>query len=333
MEDIRSNVGSFCRLVRLVQAGDNGGMVVRPPSLFRVLVLAAITGVAFPLASAFSDETTSPAPPPPVETAPSLTPELSVAPPGKEAPEPTATPTPEATAAASDEPKPEETPPPAAAEETKTASDSTTGSDDSRDSRAESVAEARKERGVPYYQLSRPNWGVELAGSASALGGQDVVAQQGGVATRAFTIQFEYQPEFIQSIGVIGFGPSVSLYPILPAGAVSPKAFSNFAVGGQIRYQARFFREQILVPMAGFEAQMLRYDFNSIGPGTATLTGPFFGAMLLLNVFEPSSAAEMYIDTGISRSYLVAELKNLSGAGGGVTVSGSSLYFGLRFEF
>ncbi len=55
--------------------------------------------------------------------------------------------------------------------------------------------------------------------------------------------------------------------------------------------------------------------------------------MLLLNFMEPSSAAEMYYSHGVSRSYLVAEMRNLAGTDANVTVSGSSYFFGLRLEF
>jgi hypothetical protein len=61
--------------------------------------------------------------------------------------------------------------------------------------------------------------------------------------------------------------------------------------------------------------------------------GVFFGGMLLLNYFEPSASAEFYITTGVTRSYLVAELRQYSANDSALSLSGSSLFFGLRFEF
>ncbi len=105
-----------------------------------------------------------------------------------------------------------------------------------------------------------------------------------------------------------------------------------FAPGAQVRYQARFFREQLLVPMAGYELRYARYLFPE-AQGALTAKGPFFGALLLMNFLEPDAATEAFIEHGVSRTYLVAELHLLSGNDATVSLAGRSLFFGLRFEF
>jgi hypothetical protein len=204
---------------------------------------------------------------------------------------------------------------------------------DASEARAESVIRARREKWVPAYQLARPAWGISVTGSLQALGGSGIALEQGEATARAAEIQAEYQFPFLQAIGVISLGPSVSIYPMTPSGTVTASPASLWAVGGQIRYQARFLREQPIVPMVGYEAQRLAYRFNDGAAGSTIISGPAFGAMFLLNILEPSSASELYINQGVSRSYLLAEYKTLAGTDGTIDIGGASLFFGLRFEF
>lgn len=202
-----------------------------------------------------------------------------------------------------------------------------------REERVENVVEARQNKWIPAYQLARPTWGVSVTGSLGAIGNSAVSTATGEGLARAIELQGEYQFPFLQAIGVLSLGPSVALYPFTPTGSVTKAATSVWSAGGQVRYQARFFREQILVPMVGYEAQRLAYSFKDGNSGAAILQGPVFGGMLLLNIFEPSSASEFYIDQGVSRSYLVGEYKQLKGTDGVITVANASIFFGLRFEF
>ncbi len=63
------------------------------------------------------------------------------------------------------------------------------------------------------------------------------------------------------------------------------------------------------------------------------VTGPFGGLMLLLNPLEPSAAAEGFLASGVSRTYLLAEFRALQASDDLISFSGASLHFGLRFEF
>ena len=198
---------------------------------------------------------------------------------------------------------------------------------------AVSIAKEARTSRAPRYTLTRPAWGVSVTGSLKALGGKDLVASQGGNSTRAIQISAEYQLPFLQSIGVISLGPSVGIYPIFPIGQTTESALGIWEIGGQARYQLRFFREQIFVPLAGFEVQRIAYTLQSGAAGSLIATGPLFGGMLLLNPLEPSSAAELYINHRVSRSYLVGELRGLSGSDAQISFSGLSVFFGLRLEF
>jgi hypothetical protein len=189
---------------------------------------------------------------------------------------------------------------------------------------------------VPLYQLHKPNWGIELAGSLQGFGkGATVATDRTDINVRAIGFQIDYQPRFLQSAGVIGFGPSFGLYPPTPPDANLIRTTSQWFVGGQARYQLRLFREQPLVPMVGYAAEYLvyRYKGENAASGRLLLQGPIFGAYLLLNWLEPSAAADMFTNNGISRSYLVGELRMLSGSDVNVDVPGKSVFFGLRVEY
>lgn len=187
---------------------------------------------------------------------------------------------------------------------------------------------------VPLYQLASPSWGLEIAGSYAAFSNSPLGDKNpAGVKVRAFSIQWEYQPTFLQDLGVLGIGPSLSVYPVTPMHTLTTSYLKVWSAGMQLRYQARFFTDQILVPIAGYSLEYLRYSLLGSRSGSLLLQGPFIGGWFLLNILEPSSATLLYTDHGISRSYLVAELRLSGGKDDVVRFSGNSLFFGLRIEY
>ena len=248
----------------------------------------------------------TPAPPPPIVTA--EPPALSLAPP------PLAPPAPTTPAPAPPAPAPMAAAAPAAPSEEIT------------------VAEEETMPGSGYV-LIPPAFALDLSFSPSALGGKDV---SGGsqVKTKGVSLGFEYQPKSLQSIGILGFGPSFNLYPILPARPdIQSTPYTIQSFGGTIRYQARYFREQLIVPEVAYEFARLSARTLAGSSGPLTLTGPEGGIYILLNRLEPSSAFDFYRDDGALRTYLTAEVRALSGSNSSLAISGSSYYFGLRVEF
>lgn len=147
-------------------------------------------------------------------------------------------------------------------------------------------------------------------------------------------MMFEFQPAFLQAIGVIGFGPSFTVYPVIGGdGTFVANLMGLWSVGGQIRYQARFFDEQIVVPTVGFAFEQFRYQFADDNSGYVNAMGPFFGLWLYLNPLDRRAAADFYADYKGTRSYLVAEARMLSAADDLVTLSGMTIYVGFRLEF
>jgi|GEM_PF-971707 len=182
------------------------------------------------------------------------------------------------------------------------------------------------------YQYVRPEWATAWTFSGNAFTNASTVPTLENHLIRSFRVQIEYQPTFVQSIGVIGIGPSLSLYPYSKSNDILLPVYRIWSLGTQFRYQAKFFREQIVVPFAGFAFEQVIYHLTDLS-GRVPLSGAFFGLMLLLNPFEPDAAGEAYVASGISRSYLVAELRSASGQDANVTLASSSLSLGFRVEF
>jgi hypothetical protein len=85
--------------------------------------------------------------------------------------------------------------------------------------------------------------------------------------------------------------------------------------------------------MVGYQAESLAYR-GALGEADRLwLRGPFVGAMFLLNVLDRETAASFYDNVGVSRSYLVAELRQLAGADERISINERSLFFGLRIEY
>ena len=53
----------------------------------------------------------------------------------------------------------------------------------------------------------------------------------------------------------------------------------------------------------------------------------------LLNFIDRPGAAYFYSNSGVLRSYLVGEVRMLSGDAAGISVSGSSIFAGIRIEW
>ncbi len=205
-----------------------------------------------------------------------------------------------------------------------TASAQFTGSSDaSPDSRPMTSPNGEtRNSNIPLYQTLRPMWGLEISGGAAFPRGEFA-----SFALAGFSGRFQWQPPWIQAAGVFGIGLSLDYTMGVMGGAV----------GGVVSYQARYFRNQPLVPYAGY-ALMYASAISTTGgfslTGGSLVQGPYFGGMILLNFFEGDAAADFYVNIGVLRSYLVAEARMFQGYTSTFPTLGTFTYYaGLRFEF
>ncbi len=202
---------------------------------------------------------------------------------------------------------------------------------------SESPSSSTFEIDVRPYDRERPNWALQVAYGPSALGtGGDLPGANASEVKnfRGVTLQTEWQPAFLQALGVIGLGPSAQVYPEIPKTTLSSNTIALWSVGFQARYQMKYFRGQWVVPMGGYSIESVQYNVGGES-GRFLAQGPFAGAFILLNPLEPSAAGEFYATTGVKRTYLVAEarLRTGSATGSGPTVGETAWFFGLRSEW
>jgi hypothetical protein len=184
---------------------------------------------------------------------------------------------------------------------------------------------------VPKYIFMRPDWGAQFAASLNAFG-NSLIPEQGNHPVYALNILAEYQPPGLQSYGVFGFGPLAEAF-LINGAEVTPSPISLFGLGVHARYQARYFVEQIVVPVVGYSIEYFNYRFNTGVRGSLISSGPTLGVWILLNFIDRRSASMFYLNSGVLRSYLVAEWRNMSGEDSNISYSGGSYYLGVRLEF
>lgn len=188
---------------------------------------------------------------------------------------------------------------------------------------------------VPPHERAIPTFGLQIQGAAKPFtGGNDLPTQADGNARTAH-VEFELLPHFAQHFGILGFGVhgDYTFYTTSPTTQSGPTSFPSWAVGAQVRYQARYFSEQLLVPVAGYRIDAYRYRRPDNRFGSITASGPFAGAWILLNQIDPDSTRTFFVDVGVCRTYLIAEAHMLRGNDAGFTLAGRTYLFGLRFEF
>jgi hypothetical protein len=190
----------------------------------------------------------------------------------------------------------------------------------------------RKE--LKAQEHSQPSsWAIGLAASPSMFGGSSIVPGRTDTESLGLSLQAEYQPGLLQRYGVLGIGPVFAAYPISQLKGATSNFFSVWSVGGEARYQFRFAKEQMFVPSIGLECDQMHYSFVNGHSGNLLLAGPTVGLQFLLNRLDREHADALYEATGISRTYITAEARVLSGDNGDINPSGASWFLGLTEEF
>lgn len=185
---------------------------------------------------------------------------------------------------------------------------------------------------IPRFRAKRPKWAFQLQGTHSAFSGeaQDQLDKRIG-----FSFIGEYLPTFIQDIGVFSLGATLTLFPSTTQAELSRNFLSLWSFGAQARYQARFFREQPVVPLIGFAYDFTFYNLANGAQGNLPISSLFYGLMIYLNMFEQKGASDFYVNYKALRSYLVVELRQaLSAQNSDLNLSSlKTYYFGFRIEF
>jgi len=182
------------------------------------------------------------------------------------------------------------------------------------------------------YDKHRPNFALGLGG---VLGGQGTYINNKGQEERlkmhSFDLSAEYQPAFLQGMGVLGVGPTVGL-PQMTYDSATKEVQNAYYFGGQVRYQFRYVRGQVLVPMISYMYQ--RWNLvTTNGTDEFSVHGPAAGLWLYLNFLDNQTAKDLYQGYGVARTYAYFEVRKLEGSGVRTRIFGVTYNTGIRFEF
>ncbi len=146
----------------------------------------------------------------------------------------------------------------------------------------------------------------------------------------------------IQKFGVLGIGALLKTNStradFASRGDRANLVFA-WAYGAEVTYQARYSDSQIIVPVVGYSAEQWRYQLRGVDQkrGFLNARGPMAGLMFCLNSLDDTTARSLNGQMGITRTYLVAEYRNVRGAtrsndANKGSLNGDTLSMGLRFE-
>lgn len=191
----------------------------------------------------------------------------------------------------------------------------------------------------PGYEIQpdslhlRPQWSFQLNSSLGTFQGKELNHLTEFSSATTIGVRFQYQPTFLQLLGVFSVGPTLEIFPFSSLDPGVLRTPSSWAVGGEARYQLRLFHKQGLVPTAAFHSQYLAYQLADGTSGRAVVRGPSFGVLFLLNAIDPAIASDFYQTYGALRTYALLEMKTYLGNDHQVSFFGKSLFFGLRIEY
>lgn len=186
----------------------------------------------------------------------------------------------------------------------------------------------------PLYQLHEPKWGLQLNGSWGAAGSSRInTASNAEQATHAIEFHWDYQPLFLRDYGLLAIGPYIGLNPLNgKSSELDTNPMANNVGGIELRYQMRYFKEQAFVPIIGYHIESRGYKIRGSRAKRFTAHGPSAGLWFLLNGLDKKTAAFSYLDYGISRTYIITEVKWKRAQSSELSMDGFQTHAGLRFE-
>lgn len=207
---------------------------------------------------------------------------------------------------------------------------------ESEDRESSSVSTRRYRRQhIAAYDKDLPTTAFFMHGSMQALG-EAIPTTDADYDVRNFGFGLAWMPKALQSIGAVSIGGSYNIYPILPLGGITTSSLNVMSFGADIQYQLHYWTGQPIVPFIGYEWQQFKYKFtlgSQVDSGWTLASGMDLGVHFLLNWIEPSAAHEAYYNSGIRRSYLTMEWKQLHTDVNSLDMVDHALYFGLRVEY
>lgn len=149
-------------------------------------------------------------------------------------------------------------------------------------------------------------------------------------------IMFGYDHSILRKGGITMLGLEGGIYASTQNDPYSGLMFGFMSLHPNIRYEAAYLPKQWVVPTVGAGMEFLRYAYtfqNKHIGGFKTMPRFDIGALIFLNLLEPTSAADMESNWGVKKTYLSLcySVSNDTGKRD-FNMSDSQWRFGFRFE-
>jgi hypothetical protein len=181
--------------------------------------------------------------------------------------------------------------------------------------------------GSPWYQTATSSWSFGFRAGVNRF-----------PAPRANGDLYQLTWDWIlpwQSIGAFSIGPNLALFnPELTPAAISSSPL-NLMAGVTLRYQAKWFLNQPVVPTASVAWNYHRLKSAFVVAPYATGSGVSVAAGLLLHLgwIDRHTAKEAFQSLGMTRAYLSLELEKTNFQNQVFSLDALFYLFGVRFEF
>ena len=179
---------------------------------------------------------------------------------------------------------------------------------------------------APYYHKLPSKWAF---GFRIALYGFPVSSALG----TSIQLYGEYSLPW-QKLGIWSIGPHIGSFPLYAPNTPIPyPEYENALMGLALRYQFKYFPNQLLVPTAAIEWEFYRVQVTDTTPVTGADLGFSLGMMINLGFLDEGTARNAFDTLGLLRTYLTLELRSANISNSVFSLTGSYWFTGVRFEF
>ena len=180
----------------------------------------------------------------------------------------------------------------------------------------------------PWYQTAKSTWSM---GVRVGLNGFPSSAANGNL----YQFNFDWVIPF-QKIGVFSIGSDLGILQLRTANsAVDTSQISNGVAGAHLRYQLKLFPVQPLVPTAsiGVDYYRLKSNLPAASYATEAQVNTTFGLLFNLGWIDGHTAKEAFQSSGMTKTYILAELNMRKFANPVFSLDGKFYLLGVRVEF
>ena len=180
---------------------------------------------------------------------------------------------------------------------------------------------------IPWYQSVKSQWAFQLRMAQNRF----PISEGNG---NLYQLGVEWMIPF-QKIGIFSMGANGGILQLVaPTTSLSTNSFNPF-VGGQLRYQLKFFNNQPIVPTGAVTYDY--YQLKNLSPVATNASGSqvgfSYGVMLNLSWIDQVTSRGAYQSIGLTKFYLTGEIFQSEFSNAVFFLNSKFYLFGIRAEF